>query len=70
MDSSTSVSIGIAVAFGILGLFVLICLVQLCIKKIKCCDCKKPSVKDKILKKVGITKSSPPFSISRLVDKK
>ncbi|KAK2881372.1 hypothetical protein QQF64_008321 [Cirrhinus molitorella] len=67
MDSST---IGIAAAFGILGLFLLICLLQICIKKIKCCKRKKPSVKDKILKKVGIKKSSPPFSISRIVDKK
>ncbi|KAK7156166.1 hypothetical protein R3I94_006294 [Phoxinus phoxinus] len=67
MESSTS--IGIAVAFGILGLFLLICLMQICCKKIKCCKCKNHSVKDKILKKVGM-KNLPPFSISRIVDKK
>ncbi|KAL7825086.1 hypothetical protein AOLI_G00322930 [Acnodon oligacanthus] len=74
MDArSQSVAIGIAIAFCILGVFLLVCVLQICWKKLES-RCKKkrkgPSAKDKILKKLGVKKSSPPFSISGIIDKK
>ncbi|KAL7849555.1 hypothetical protein SRHO_G00211780 [Serrasalmus rhombeus] len=72
MDArSQSVAVGIAIAFCILGVFVLVCVLQICWKKLKRrCKKKRPSAKDKILKKLGTKKTSPPFSISGIIDKK
>ncbi|KAG7238733.1 hypothetical protein INR49_031249 [Caranx melampygus] len=64
-------AVGVAVGFGILIILFTIAIVQFCCKY-KCKKCKKffkkkePSVKDKVLTKVGL-KKSPPFSISSVV---
>ncbi|KAG5269663.1 hypothetical protein AALO_G00204540 [Alosa alosa] len=70
----TSVSIGITVGFAVLGGLLLACLIKHLWGKIKCPKCKrkKPSMKDKVLEKVGVQSKSKSktFSISNIVEKK
>lgn len=65
-SSLNSTAVGIAVGFGILAILFTIAIVQFCCKHKckKCCKKKKPSLKDKVLTKVSLKKSPPPFSIS------
>ncbi|KAI9538630.1 hypothetical protein NQZ68_012282 [Dissostichus eleginoides] len=65
-------AVGIAVGFGILFILFTIAIVQFCCKYKcksckKCCKKKEPSLKDKVLKKVALKKSPPPFSISNVI---
>ncbi|KAM8768908.1 uncharacterized protein AB9X84_025272 isoform 2-T2 [Acanthopagrus schlegelii] len=67
-----STAVGIAVGFGILAILFTIAIVQFCCKYKckkckKCCKKKEPSLKDKVLKKVGLNKSPPPFSVSGII---
>ncbi|KAJ8403720.1 hypothetical protein AAFF_G00345880 [Aldrovandia affinis] len=65
------VGIGVAVGLGILLLIVLFCLLRRACKcKCKCCKRKKPTLTQRVLKKVGLQKSPQPFSISGMLDKK
>ncbi|KAK9520867.1 hypothetical protein VZT92_020726 [Zoarces viviparus] len=68
-SSVNSTSVGIAVGFGILVILFTIAFVQFCYKHKckKCCKKKEPSLKDKVLNKVGLKKSPPPFSISNVL---
>eukprot|EP00064_Thunnus_orientalis_P004322 superscaffoldBa00000391_g4333 len=61
-----STAVGVAVGFGILAILFTIGIVQFCCKYKckKCCKKKEPSLKEKVLTKVGLKKSPPPFSIS------
>lgn len=65
-------AVGVAVGFGILAILFTIGIVQFCCKYKcnkckKCCKKKEPSLKDKMLIKVGLKKSPPPFSISSTI---
>ncbi|CAB1426206.1 unnamed protein product [Pleuronectes platessa] len=65
-------SVGIAVGFGILIILFTIGILQFCTKYRcqnckKCCKKKEPSLKEKVLAKVGMKKSAAPFSISTRV---
>ncbi|TNN01827.1 hypothetical protein fugu_011209 [Takifugu bimaculatus] len=70
-----STAVGVAVGFGILGILFAIAIIQFCCKYKckkckkckKCCKKKKPSLKDKVLSKVGAHKSPPPFSVSGVI---
>ncbi|KAK5868647.1 hypothetical protein PBY51_009643 [Eleginops maclovinus] len=67
-----STAVGIAVGFAILFVLFTIAIVKFCCKYKctnckKCCKKKEPSLKDKVLKKVGLKKSPPPFSISNVI---
>ncbi|CAI5693697.1 uncharacterized protein mre11 [Oreochromis niloticus] len=67
-----STAVGVLVGFGILFILFTIGIVQFCCKYKckkckKCCKKKEPSVKDKVLTKVGLKKAPPPFSISRSI---
>ncbi|CAN9511389.1 unnamed protein product [Ophioblennius macclurei] len=67
-----STAVGIAVGFGILIILFTIGIVQFCCKYKckkckKCCKKKKPTMKERVLRKVGLHKSPPPFNISSII---
>ncbi|KAL6116117.1 uncharacterized protein ACO6RY_00806 [Pungitius sinensis] len=67
-SSVNSTAVGVAVGFGVLAILVSIGIFQFCCKY-KCkklCKKKEPSLKDKVLNKVGKKKSPPPFSFSSI----
>ncbi|CAL8375287.1 unnamed protein product [Gadus morhua 'NCC'] len=64
----SSAAVGIAVGFGILAILFTIGILQFCCKYkckdcTKCCKKKKPSLKDKVVTKLGLKKTST-FSVS------
>lgn len=68
-SSVNSTAVGVLVGFGILAILFTIGIVQFCCKYKckkckKCCKKKKPSLKEKVLKKVSTKKTPPPFTIS------
>ncbi|KAI1893262.1 hypothetical protein AGOR_G00121900 [Albula goreensis] len=63
------IGIGVAVGLGVIVLILIFCLLKR-VCKCKCCKRKKPTLKEKVLNKVGLQKSSKPFSISGMLDKK
>ncbi|KAK2847233.1 hypothetical protein Q5P01_010232 [Channa striata] len=66
-----STAVGIIVGFGILAILFIIGIIQFCCKYKckkckKCCKKKEPSLKQKVLSKVSMKKSPPPFSFSSI----
>ncbi|KAG7470812.1 hypothetical protein MATL_G00117910 [Megalops atlanticus] len=63
------IGIGVAVGLGVIIIILIACLLRR-LFKCKCCKRKKPSMTEKVLKKVGLQKPSRPFSVSGILDKK
>ncbi|KAF3692776.1 hypothetical protein EXN66_Car008452 [Channa argus] len=67
-----STAVGIIVGFGILLILFTIGVIQFCCQYKckrckKCCKKKEPSLKQRVLSKVSMKKSPPPFSISTIM---
>ncbi|KAJ8256528.1 hypothetical protein COCON_G00186800, partial [Conger conger] len=61
------VGIGVIVGLCVILLLIIICVLR---RKCKCCKRKKPTLKEKMMKKMGLQKKQQPFSISAILDKK
>ncbi|CAL1570484.1 unnamed protein product [Knipowitschia caucasica] len=71
-SQANSTAVGVVVGFGILIVLFAIAFAQFCCKhKFKncknCCKKKKPPLKERVLTKVGLQKSPPPFSITNYI---